>query len=150
MRRLTLVGAVVALLAMALPGAAIAANPGAGTCSGGTMHAGTYRSFTVTGTCTIDYGANVQINGDLTSNWRCRCRASTSTYCWPINHWLYNDTSDRCASACGARPTYCSGRSRAAPGERSARRSGTCAAGDGATMGPLAIPLQRARNRRRR
>ena len=66
MRRLTLVGAVVALLAMALPGAAIAANPGAGTCSGGTMHAGTYRNFTVTGTCTIDYGANVQINGDLT------------------------------------------------------------------------------------
>ena len=30
------------------------------------MLAGTYRGFTVTGTCTIAYGANVQINGDLT------------------------------------------------------------------------------------
>lgn len=64
MRRWTLLGAAIALLAMLLPGAALAANQ-AGTCSGGTMHAGTYRSFTVTGTCTIAFGANVQINGDL-------------------------------------------------------------------------------------
>ena len=66
MRRLTLLGAVVALLSMALPGSALAGHHSAGTCSGGTMHAGTYRSFTVTGTCTIAYGANVQINGNLT------------------------------------------------------------------------------------
>lgn len=64
MRRLVVLAAAVALLAMALPGAALAA-PGPGTCSGGTMAAGTYSGFTVTGTCTIAYGANVQINGDL-------------------------------------------------------------------------------------
>ena len=66
MRRLMILGTVVALVAMALPGSALAANPGAGTCSGGTMSAGTYSGFTVTGTCTIAFGANVQINGDLT------------------------------------------------------------------------------------
>ena len=63
-RRLTLLGASVALVAMALPASVLAASPG--TCSGGTMLAGTYSSFTVTGTCTIDKGANVHINGDLT------------------------------------------------------------------------------------
>jgi hypothetical protein len=66
MRRLTLVGASMALLAMALPGAALAASPGPGTCSGGTMLAGTYSSFEVTGVCNIDQGAVVRINGDLT------------------------------------------------------------------------------------
>jgi len=67
MRRLTLLGTVVALVAMALPGSALAAKPGAGTCTGGTMADGTYDGgFTVTGTCTIAYGAHVQINGDLT------------------------------------------------------------------------------------
>jgi hypothetical protein len=66
MRRLTLVGASLALLAMALPGAALADSPGRGTCSGGTMLAGTYRSFKVTGICNIDQGAVVRINGDLT------------------------------------------------------------------------------------
>jgi hypothetical protein len=66
MRRLTLLGTVVALLAMALPGSALAADPSSGTCSGGTMLAGTYSGFTVTGTCTIADNANVQINGDLT------------------------------------------------------------------------------------
>jgi hypothetical protein len=66
MRRLTLLGASVALVAMALPGSALAAGPGAGTCSSGTMLAGTYRNFTVKGTCTIDAGAVVQINGNLT------------------------------------------------------------------------------------
>jgi hypothetical protein len=65
-RRLTLLGASLALLAMALPASALAASPGPGTCSGGTMLAGTYSSFTVTGTCTIAYGATVHINGDLT------------------------------------------------------------------------------------
>jgi len=65
-RQILLFGTVVALLAMALPGSALAGNPGAGTCSGGMMLAGTYSGFTVTGTCTIAYGANVQINGDLT------------------------------------------------------------------------------------
>jgi hypothetical protein len=66
MRKLAILGSVVALMAMALPGSALAANPGAGTCTGGTMLDGTYSSFTVTGTCTIAYGANVQINGNLT------------------------------------------------------------------------------------
>jgi hypothetical protein len=66
MRRLMVLGTVVALVAMALPASALAADPGAGTCSSGTMHGGTYTSFTVTGTCTIAYGASVQINGDLT------------------------------------------------------------------------------------
>ena len=65
-RRLTLSGASLALLAMALPAATLAASPGPGTCSGGTMLAGTYSSFTVTGTCTIAQGATVHINGDLT------------------------------------------------------------------------------------
>jgi type 1 fimbria pilin len=65
-RRILLFGAVVALLAMALPGAAFAGQRGAGTCSDGTMYGGTYRGFTVTGTCTIEAGATVQINGNLT------------------------------------------------------------------------------------
>jgi hypothetical protein len=65
-RQILLFGALVALLAMALPGSALGRNPGAGTCSSGTMHAGTYSGFTVTGTCNIAYGASVQINGDLT------------------------------------------------------------------------------------
>ena len=57
--------AVLAALTLA-PAAALAARPDSGTCSAGTMLAGTYRNFTVRGTCTIAYGANVQINGDLT------------------------------------------------------------------------------------
>jgi hypothetical protein len=65
-RRLTVFGTVLALAAVAVPGSAFAAGPGAGTCSSGTMLAGTYSSFTVTGTCTIAYGATVRINGDLT------------------------------------------------------------------------------------
>lgn len=65
-RRILLLGAVVAMLAMVLPGSVLAASPGAGTCTGGTIPAGTYSSFTVTGTCTVAYGANVQVNGDLT------------------------------------------------------------------------------------
>jgi len=65
MRRLTLLGTLVALVAMALPGTVLAAAPGAGTCQGGTMQAGTYSRFTVTGICNIAFGANVQINGDL-------------------------------------------------------------------------------------
>ena len=47
------------------PAAALAANPGAGSCSGGTIPAGTYSGFTVTGTCTIAHGATVQVNGNL-------------------------------------------------------------------------------------
>jgi hypothetical protein len=64
-RQIVLFGTVVALLAMALPGSALAHLPRGGTCSGGTMLAGTYSGFTVTGTCTIDAGAAVQINGNL-------------------------------------------------------------------------------------
>jgi hypothetical protein len=66
MRRLILLGTVAALLAMALPASALAAKAGAGTCSGGTIAGGVYNGFTVTGSCTVAYGANVQINGDLT------------------------------------------------------------------------------------
>jgi hypothetical protein len=65
-RQILLLGTVVAMVAMALPGSAFAASPGAGTCTGGTMPGGTYSDFTVTGTCNIAYGATVQINGDLT------------------------------------------------------------------------------------
>jgi hypothetical protein len=65
MRRLILLGASVALVAMALPASALAASPGPGSCSGGTMAAGTYSSFAVTGTCTIAYGADVHIKGNL-------------------------------------------------------------------------------------
>jgi hypothetical protein len=64
MRRLILLGSAAALLAVALPGTTLAAAPG--TCTGGTMAAGTYGDFTVTGTCNIAFGATVQINGDLT------------------------------------------------------------------------------------
>ena len=65
-RKSVLSGVIAALVVLALPGAAMAANPGPGTCTGGTMHAGTYSSFVVTGDCTIGFGANVHINGDLT------------------------------------------------------------------------------------
>ena len=66
MRRKTLLlGTVVALLAMALPGSALAAKPGPGTCSGGSIGTGTWTGFTVTGKCTIADGATVQINGNL-------------------------------------------------------------------------------------
>ena len=65
-RKALLLGTVVGLVAMAMPGSALAGNPGGGTCSGGAIHAGTYRGLTVTGTCTIDAGAVVQIDGNLT------------------------------------------------------------------------------------
>jgi hypothetical protein len=63
--RILLAGTLVALLAAALPGMALAAGPGPGTCSNGTMADGTYNGFVVKGACTIAYGANVHINGDL-------------------------------------------------------------------------------------
>ena len=65
MRRLGVVVSLVALLALAAPGAASAAGPAPGTCSNGTMAGGTYSSFRVTGVCTIAFGATVWINGDL-------------------------------------------------------------------------------------
>lgn len=65
MRRLAILGSIAALLAIAFPGTALAAASGTGTCSNGTMLAGTYSRFVVTGHCTIAYGANVHINGDL-------------------------------------------------------------------------------------
>jgi hypothetical protein len=64
-RKTLLLGTVVALLAMALPGSALAAKPGPGTCSGGSIGTGTWTGFTVTGKCTIADGATVQINGNL-------------------------------------------------------------------------------------
>jgi len=65
-RQALLFGTVLAMLAMALPGSALAARPGAGACSGGKMAGGHYPSFTVTGICTVAFGAKVQIDGDLT------------------------------------------------------------------------------------
>ena len=59
-------GAAVALLVMALPGAALAVAPDAGMCSGGEIGSGTWSSFRVTGDCTFADGATVQINGNLT------------------------------------------------------------------------------------
>jgi hypothetical protein len=66
LRKLISLWAVAAMVALVVPATALAAGSGAGTCSGGTMAANTYRSFVVTDTCTIAYGANVQINGNLT------------------------------------------------------------------------------------
>jgi hypothetical protein len=66
LRKLILFWTVVALVALTLPGSALAAGRGADTCSNGTMEPGTYGDFIVTGTCTIAYGANVQIIGNLT------------------------------------------------------------------------------------
>jgi hypothetical protein len=63
MRRLAILGSIAALVAMVLPATVIAVSPG--TCSNGTMLDGTYRGFVVTGDCTIAYGANVHIHGDL-------------------------------------------------------------------------------------
>jgi len=57
---------VVALVAMALPASTLAAKQGPGTCSNGMMAGGTYGDFLVTGSCTIAFGAVVQINGNLT------------------------------------------------------------------------------------
>jgi hypothetical protein len=65
MRRLAVLGTLVALLALAAPATAFAAGPTAGTCSNGTMAGGTYSSFTVKGTCNIAFGATVWINGNL-------------------------------------------------------------------------------------
>ncbi len=64
--KMLLAGTVTALIAFALPASVLAASPGPGACSNGTMPGGTYSSFTVKGTCTIAYGAVVHINGDLT------------------------------------------------------------------------------------
>ena len=61
-----LVGMAAALLVVAMPASVLARNPGSATCSGGPIHAGTYRSLTITGNCTIDAGAVVLINGNLT------------------------------------------------------------------------------------
>lgn len=66
MRKLSLLGTIVALSALALPGTALAADSGAGSCANGMMAGGTYGSFTVTGVCNIAFGATVQINGNLT------------------------------------------------------------------------------------
>ena len=65
MRRLAIVAAIAALLAMTLPAEALASSGGVGTCTNGTMAAGTYRSFVVRGTCVIAAGANVHIRGNL-------------------------------------------------------------------------------------
>jgi hypothetical protein len=65
-RKFSLLGVAVALAALLVPGTALAAGSGAGTCSNGTMAGGTYSSFVVTGVCNIAFGATVQINGNLT------------------------------------------------------------------------------------
>ena len=64
--RLTRISFAVALLALVVPGSALAHDAGGATCTGGAIHAGTYRGLTVTGNCSIDAGALVQINGNLT------------------------------------------------------------------------------------
>lgn len=66
MRGKLLVGTLVAVLAIALPSSALASSPEPGTCSGGTIASGTYADFTVTGVCTVAFGAMIHINGDLT------------------------------------------------------------------------------------
>ncbi len=66
MRRLAVFGVLAGMLAMLLPGSAIAAGGGVGTCSNGVMQAGSYGDFLVNGACMIAKGAVVHINGDLT------------------------------------------------------------------------------------
>ncbi len=64
MRRTTMVlSPVMALLALALVGSALAGGPGAGTCSGGAITPGSYRGFTVTGVCW--FTGDVTIHGNL-------------------------------------------------------------------------------------
>jgi hypothetical protein len=65
MTKLRLLLGMGALLALGLTGsAAFGAAPGAGTCSGGAIAAGTYNGFTVTGNCTFA-GGPITINGNL-------------------------------------------------------------------------------------
>ena len=63
MRLWVLVGACV-LLAVGVGSGAVAAPPGAGTCSGGAIAAGTYDGLTVTGNCTFA-GGSVTVDGNL-------------------------------------------------------------------------------------
>ena len=66
MRRSTaLVGAAV-LAVIGYAGAAQAAAPEAGTCSGGEIASGTYSSLTVTGACSVPAGAEITVLHNLT------------------------------------------------------------------------------------
>lgn len=65
-RKALLVGTILAMLVLALPSSALAAGHHDGRCVDGSMLGGTYRNFTVTGTCVIAYGATVHITGNLT------------------------------------------------------------------------------------
>lgn len=65
MRRLAILGTILALAAMASPAAALAANPAA-TCSGGLIQSGDYSGLTVTGPCMFAPGAMVSIHGNVT------------------------------------------------------------------------------------
>lgn len=65
MRRLAILASIAALVAMAVPGQALASGDRTGACSNGTMASGMYRDFVVTGSCTIAYGANVHIRRNL-------------------------------------------------------------------------------------
>src|SRR5215472_14915886 len=64
MRLWASVGAFVLLAVGVVGSEAVAAPPGAGTCSGGAIAAGTYNGFTVTGNCTFA-GGSVTIDGNL-------------------------------------------------------------------------------------
>jgi hypothetical protein len=66
MKKLRLLLAVGVVLALAAVGSAsLAAAPGTASCTGGTIAAGTYGNFTVTGNCMFAAGT-VTINGNLT------------------------------------------------------------------------------------
>lgn len=65
MTKLRLLLGLCVLLALGVLGSgALAAAPGAGTCSGGSIAAGTYNGLTVTGNCTFA-GGTVTIDGNL-------------------------------------------------------------------------------------
>lgn len=67
MTKLRLLLGIGALLVLGGVGSgALAAGQGGTTCSGGSIAAGTYKSLTVTGTCTFDNGAAITIDGNLT------------------------------------------------------------------------------------
>lgn len=64
MKKLRLLLGLCVLFAVAVGGSALAAKPGAGSCSGGSIAAGSYNGLTVTGNCTFA-GGTVTINGNL-------------------------------------------------------------------------------------
>lgn len=65
MRRLTLSLAILAILAMTIPGSALAGHRGSATCVDGSIGTGVWTDLKITGVCTIDDGAVVRVRHNL-------------------------------------------------------------------------------------